>query len=178
MPGATRERFAHAHVTATGVPRQRLATFRDEFRIAIAGSATAGANGSFAGVRREINWNGASTARRSEPAPRRLLQRVLAARCRLRNTGAPASWLAPMRANLRQSNSGWEISSKRSALNDCSQRSTARFPTLTSSSPGRIRRQRRTPSAWCSPTSTSLASARTRLCAACKGRRGKRLLQR
>lgn len=58
MPGATRERFAHAHVTATGVPRQRLATFRDEFRIAIAGSATAGANGSFAGVRCEINWNG------------------------------------------------------------------------------------------------------------------------
>ncbi len=39
---------------------------RDEFRAAIGGGTTAGLNGSFGGVRREINWDGVPNAR-SDP---------------------------------------------------------------------------------------------------------------
>ncbi len=38
-------------------------TARDQFRAAVGGGTTAGANGSFGGVRREINWDGVPDAR-------------------------------------------------------------------------------------------------------------------
>ena len=40
-----------------------VAATRDAFRAAIGGGTTAGANGSFGGVRREINWDGVPDAR-------------------------------------------------------------------------------------------------------------------
>jgi hypothetical protein len=39
-----------------------VASTRDAFRAAIGGGTTAGANGSFGGLRREINWDGVPTA--------------------------------------------------------------------------------------------------------------------
>src|SRR5512138_1975286 len=40
-----------------------VAAARDDFRTAIGGGVVAGANGSFGGVRREINWDGVPNAR-------------------------------------------------------------------------------------------------------------------
>src|SRR5262245_19777630 len=39
-----------------------ITAIRDSFRTAIGGGTTAGANGSFGGVRREINWDGVPDA--------------------------------------------------------------------------------------------------------------------
>src|SRR5205085_9906803 len=39
-----------------------ITTVRDDFRTALGGGTTAGANGSFGGVRREINWDGVPDA--------------------------------------------------------------------------------------------------------------------
>ena len=39
-----------------------LLSARDQFRLDLGGGTTAGANGSFAGVRREINWDGVPAA--------------------------------------------------------------------------------------------------------------------
>ena len=52
-----------AHATFTtfegaGIDPAAITPTRDAFRLAIGGGAVAGANGSFGGVRREINWDG------------------------------------------------------------------------------------------------------------------------
>jgi hypothetical protein len=47
---------------ATGATPAAITPTRDAFRAAIGGGAVAGANGSFGGVRREINWDGAPDA--------------------------------------------------------------------------------------------------------------------
>lgn len=44
-----------------------ITTMRDDFRSAIGGGAVAGANGSFGGVRREINWDGVPVSQ-SDPS--------------------------------------------------------------------------------------------------------------
>src|SRR5205085_3947352 len=44
-------------VTATGINPVAITSARDQFRSAIGGGTVAGANGSFGGVRREINWD-------------------------------------------------------------------------------------------------------------------------
>jgi hypothetical protein len=44
--------------SATATDIAGMTTTRDAFRAAIGGGTTAGANGSFGGVRREINWDG------------------------------------------------------------------------------------------------------------------------
>jgi len=49
--------FAGSAVNAAGIT-----TIRDDFRTAIGGGTVAGANGSFGGLRREINWDGVPTA--------------------------------------------------------------------------------------------------------------------
>ena len=43
---------------AAGADPAAITSTRDAFRIAVGGGASAGANGSFGGVRREINWDG------------------------------------------------------------------------------------------------------------------------
>ena len=53
---------------ATGANAASITPTRDAFRTAIGGGAVAGANGSFGGVRREINWDGVPDAR-SDPNP-------------------------------------------------------------------------------------------------------------
>jgi PEP-CTERM motif len=53
--------FQGTSSTAAGLTAQR-----DAFRVAIGGGSVAGANGSFGGVRREINWDGVPDAR-SDP---------------------------------------------------------------------------------------------------------------
>lgn len=51
---------------AAGANAAAITPTRDAFRAAIGGGTTAGANGSFGGVRREINWDGVPDAR-SDP---------------------------------------------------------------------------------------------------------------
>ena len=51
--------------SAAGTPADITPT-RDAFRVAVGGGTAPGANGSFGGVRREINWDGVSDAR-SDP---------------------------------------------------------------------------------------------------------------
>ncbi|MFZ1767069.1 MAG: hypothetical protein WAT68_10530, partial [Candidatus Nitrotoga sp.] len=43
---------------AAGANPAAITSTRDAFRTAVGGGTTAGANGSFGGVRREINWDG------------------------------------------------------------------------------------------------------------------------
>lgn len=48
---------------AAGASPAAITATRDAFRVAVGGGAVAGANGSFGGVRREINWDGVPDAR-------------------------------------------------------------------------------------------------------------------
>lgn len=48
---------------SAGVDATAITPTRDAFRTAVGGGSTAGANGSFGGVRREINWDGVPDAR-------------------------------------------------------------------------------------------------------------------
>jgi len=62
---------AHAAITvfeAAGANAAAITATRDAFRVAIGGGAVAGANGSFGGIRREINWDGVP-AGSSDPNP-------------------------------------------------------------------------------------------------------------
>jgi hypothetical protein len=62
---------AHAGFTvfeAAGFNPAAITPTRDAFRAAVGGGTVAGANGSFGGVRREINWDGTPDAR-SDPNP-------------------------------------------------------------------------------------------------------------
>lgn len=51
-----------------GATPTAITPIRDAFRVAIGGGVAAGANGSFGGVRREINWDGVPDAR-ADPNP-------------------------------------------------------------------------------------------------------------
>src|SRR4051795_7704881 len=51
---------------ASGSTPAAITPTRDAFRTAVGGGTTAGANGSFGGLRREINWDGVPDAR-SDP---------------------------------------------------------------------------------------------------------------
>lgn len=56
---------AHAGITvfeAAGADPASITPTRDAFRAAVGGGTTAGANGSFGGLRREINWDGVPDA--------------------------------------------------------------------------------------------------------------------
>lgn len=48
---------------SAGITAASITATRDAFRDAVGGGSTAGANGSFGGVRREINWDGVPNAR-------------------------------------------------------------------------------------------------------------------
>src|SRR5678809_1579771 len=48
--------------SATGTDAASITAARDAFRAAIGGGTVAGANGSFGGLRREINWDGVPDA--------------------------------------------------------------------------------------------------------------------
>lgn len=48
--------------SASGATAADITAARDQFRIDLGGGTTAGANGSFGGVRREINWDGTPAA--------------------------------------------------------------------------------------------------------------------
>src|SRR5437762_14235152 len=52
--------FASAQLveSAAGATAADITAARDQFRLDLGGGTTAGANGSFGGVRREINWDG------------------------------------------------------------------------------------------------------------------------
>src|SRR5215831_21296761 len=53
---------------AAGANAAAITPARDDFRTAVAGGTVAGANGSFGGLRREINWDGVGAAA-SDPNP-------------------------------------------------------------------------------------------------------------
>ena len=53
---------------SAGANPAAISATRDAFRVAIGGGSVAGANGSFGGLRREINWDGVPDAR-SDPNP-------------------------------------------------------------------------------------------------------------
>src|SRR5215468_4220609 len=48
--------------SGTGLNVAQITPIRDNFRTAVGGGTVAGANGSFGGVRREINWDGVPNA--------------------------------------------------------------------------------------------------------------------
>src|ERR1700750_354857 len=48
--------------SGAGANAAAITATRDSFRNAIGGGTTAGANGSFGGIRREINWDGVAAA--------------------------------------------------------------------------------------------------------------------
>ncbi|WP_309711678.1 PEP-CTERM sorting domain-containing protein [Armatimonas sp.] len=54
--------LAQTVVSGTGANPAALTPFRDQFRTNLGGGTTAGANGSFGGLRREINWDGVPAA--------------------------------------------------------------------------------------------------------------------
>src|SRR5262245_11419369 len=54
--------------SGTGLNVAEITPIRDTFRAAVGGGTVAGANGSFGGLRREINWDGVPEAR-SDPDP-------------------------------------------------------------------------------------------------------------
>src|SRR5438093_4844762 len=56
--------FAHSQVieSAAGLTAASITPARDTFRLDLGGGTVAGANGSFGGVRREINWDGVPDA--------------------------------------------------------------------------------------------------------------------
>ena len=56
LPGTTR-----AQTVFSGAGTTAATAARDNFRAAIGGGTTAGANGSFGGTRREINWDAVQT---------------------------------------------------------------------------------------------------------------------
>ena len=53
---------------AAGPDAASITPTRDAFRLAVGGGSVAGANGSFGGLRREINWDGVPDVR-SDPNP-------------------------------------------------------------------------------------------------------------
>ncbi len=58
-------RSAHAQVTVrsgTGANAAAITPTRDQFRVDLGGGTTAAANGSYGGLRREINWDGVPAA--------------------------------------------------------------------------------------------------------------------
>src|SRR5947208_1305267 len=48
--------------SGTSIDAAGITAIRDSFRVTIGGGAVAGANGSFGGIRREINWDGVPDA--------------------------------------------------------------------------------------------------------------------
>ena len=50
--------LAQTVVSGVGANAAALTPFRDQFRVNLGGGTVAGANGSFGGLRREINWDG------------------------------------------------------------------------------------------------------------------------
>jgi hypothetical protein len=73
---------------AAGANAAAITPTRDAFRTAVGGGTTAGANGSFGGLRREINWDGVPDIRADpQPPAGRLLQRQLTARSGVQHAG-------------------------------------------------------------------------------------------
>ena len=75
---------------AAGSTPASITATRDAFRAAVGGGSVAGANGSFGGLRREINWDGVPAGRSdSQWVPGRLLQRQchFAVRARVQHPG-------------------------------------------------------------------------------------------
>lgn len=66
--GATPAAAAFITFEAAGADAAAITPTRDAFRVAVGGGSVAGANGSFGGVRREINWDGVP-AGSSDPNP-------------------------------------------------------------------------------------------------------------
>src|SRR5262245_48291130 len=58
MAVSTAEAASITLFSGTGLNVAEITPVRDNFRAAIGGGTVAGANGSFGGVRREINWDG------------------------------------------------------------------------------------------------------------------------
>src|SRR3954447_13952934 len=60
---AMRARAGIVVFESTGANAAAITPTRDAFRAAVGGGSVAGANGSFGGLRREINWDGVPEAR-------------------------------------------------------------------------------------------------------------------
>lgn len=58
-PATTRSQLVES---AAGASAADITAARDQFRVDLGGGTTAGANGSFGGLRREINWDGVQGA--------------------------------------------------------------------------------------------------------------------
>ena len=61
VAGAARVQAQVLIRSGTGADAAALTPIRDQFRADLGGGTVAGANGSFGGLRREINWDGVPT---------------------------------------------------------------------------------------------------------------------
>ena len=81
-----------ASIVTSGTGLAGATTARDSFRTALGGGAIAGANGSFGGVRREINWDGVPDASATpNDLPADFFNVGIAARRRLLDAGKRAA---------------------------------------------------------------------------------------
>jgi len=137
--GAALETFEASGANPASI---NLIDARDAFRAAVGGGTIAGANGSFGGLRREINWDGVPDIR-ADP-------NLLPANFFNVNSPRGAVFSTPGTGFLVSANAGLStttlfgfpndfqtFTSRPSARSDCSQRSTATSPRSPFSSPER-----------------------------------------
>ena len=141
-------RAGFATFEAAGADAAAITPTRDAFRAAVGGGTVAGANGSFGGLRREINWDGVPDAlvrpqRRCPPTSSTSTRPAASSSARR----APASSSAPTPGRSRPRCSASRTISRPSARRSCSRPSTATSPTSSSSCPARPPRPRPAPSA-------------------------------
>ncbi|MBT9490841.1 MAG: hypothetical protein IV107_00510 [Paucibacter sp.] len=113
---------------SAGANAAAITATRDAFRAAVGGGSVAGANGSFGGLRREINWDGVPAG---SADPNALaadfsmsIRRAVWSSARL----ARASWSAPMAAGPRRPCSVLAMTFRPSVPKSCLPRPAATSP--------------------------------------------------
>jgi hypothetical protein len=121
---------------AAGANAAAITPTRDAFRTAVGGGTTAGANGSFGGLRREINWDGVPDGPRDPNLLPADFFNVNSPRGAVFSTPGQVSWSAPTPARPLRSCSGSRTTSRFQRRNDCLRRSNSNITDVTFFVPG------------------------------------------